>query len=233
MPGLRPMLADHSGGLTYHWRALRYHNTLWAPFCKQVGHWLLAWRPPQRHLLIVGPSAGYSLEPGFLAGFDEVTILEPDPLARRLLARRFPRVVFRHGTLDCMSSLEGPDFLAAEYPDCAILFSNVIGQRLEDAPDGWAQALREALSGHSWASYHDVISTEVAPAVRAPVFLPQEHCLEDMLGRFWSSGGELVLHDHLTFSAIPVHEYAIWQLLPSRFHVIGWHQVCGHSCAGR
>lgn len=224
MPALRPMLADGSGGLTYHWRALRYHHSLWAPFCEQVGRWLLDWSPPRQHLLIVGPSAGYSLHPGFLARFRSVTILEPDPLARRLLARRFPRIAFLHGSLDCLASLRGPDFLAAEYPDCAILFSNVLGQCLEYVQPGWAQAMRHALAEHSWASYHDVISTQIRPEAWQTVRLDQPHHMEDMLKQFWPSGGDLVLHDHLTFSEIPACEYAIWQLLPSRFHVIGWYE---------
>jgi len=221
MAELRPDLTDASGGLTYHWRAMRYRNTLWRPFCEQVGRWLRSWQPPQTKLVIVGPSAGYSLAPEFLARFAQVTILEPDPLARRLLARRFPAVRFQQGTLDCMGSPEGPACLAEEYPDSAILFSNVIGQRLAELPSGWAESLRIALSGHSWASYHDVISTEVMPCEHGPRRYPPQAAIEEVLAGFWC-GGEIALYDHCTFHAVSAEEYAIWQILPSRFHLIGW-----------
>lgn len=221
MANLRPRLTDASGGLTYHWRAMRYRNTLWRPFCEEVRRWLLAWQPPQQKLVIVGPSAGYSLAPEFLLRFAQVTILEPDPLARQLLARRFPAVRFLHGTLDCMGSLAGPACLAEEFPDSAVLFSNVIGQRMTELPSAWPEALRVALAGHSWASYHDVISTEVSPHRLMPESFPSQATLEEVLAAFWD-GGELALHDHATFGALDVQEYALWQILPSRFHLIGW-----------
>lgn len=227
MGELRRSLTDGSGGLTYHWRALRYQHTLWRPFCVQVAQWLAGWQPPQRSLLIVGPSAGYSLPAGFLARFSRISILEPDPLARRLLSRRFPGAGFVAGNLDCMASLAGPACLAAEYPDSAILFSNVIGQRLEELPSGWAQSLQASLYQHSWASYHDIISTEVPPTTSEACRRQGRETLEQVLAAFWQTA-ELSLHDHCTFAAIPAQEYAIWQILPSRFHLIGWRsQISG------
>ncbi len=225
MGGLRPSLTDASGGLTYHWRALRYRGNLWKPFCAQVERWLLDWQPPQEKLLIVGPSAGYSLPARFLSRFAQVTILEPDPLARQLLARRFPALDFVYGSLDCMGSAEAPASLAAEYPDSAILFSNVIGQCLDGLPRTWASALQIALAGHSWASYHDVISTEVPPRAVDLRRFSVGVSLEEVLMGFWD-GGEIFLHDHQTFAALPVEDYAIWQILPSRYHLIGWRCQC-------
>ena len=48
---------------------------------------------------------------------------------------------------------------------------------------------------------------------------------EEVLMGFWN-GGELSLHDHQTFAALPVEDYAVWHILPSRYHLIGWRSEC-------
>ncbi len=79
-----------SGGLLYHLRAWRWRRTLWAPFLAQVRRWQTDWRPDARHLVLIGPSGGYAQTRQFLERFPEITALEPDPVARYILARRFP-----------------------------------------------------------------------------------------------------------------------------------------------
>lgn len=84
-----------SGGLTYHLRALRWRRRLWTPFRAQVAAWLAAWQPPCSELLLLGPSAGYTLDPAFLSRFAAIHAVEPDPLAHWLLRRRFPGLAAR------------------------------------------------------------------------------------------------------------------------------------------
>ncbi|GAB2897324.1 hypothetical protein GCM10027046_28590 [Uliginosibacterium flavum] len=224
MSRLRSHLWDASGGLVYHWRALRYRRVLWAPFVVQVADWLASWQPPQNELVIVGPSAGYTLNGDFLARFKQVTILEPDPIARSLLRRRFAGMPFVEGRVDCFSSLAGPQALADAYPQAAILFSNVLGQKLAQLDPRWPAALQTALAGHSWASYHDVIATAQAPVQAQARSFTTETSLEEVLVSFWP-GGELVLHDHGSFGVLPAQAYAPWSITPAQHHLLGWKSI--------
>lgn len=164
-----PPLADHllapSGGLVYHLRALRHRHGLWAPFQRVVADWLAGWQPGRRELVIVGPSAGYALPAGFLRRFERVTALEPDPLARWLLAHRPDAGRLGFSRLNCLATPDGLARLAAAHPEAAILFSNVLGQLAAPAED-WRRLIARHLSGHAWASYHDVISTTAPPEAR-------------------------------------------------------------------
>ena len=81
-------LINPAGGLRYHLRAARYSRALWEPFRWALGQWLLAWEPPEKNLVLVGPSAGYNLQPFLFERFERLVCLEPDPLARALFARR-------------------------------------------------------------------------------------------------------------------------------------------------
>src|SRR6185369_11877942 len=66
-----------AGGINYHLRARRYAKKLWEPFRWSIGEWLLGWAPPERNLLLVGPSAGYNLQPFLFERFERVIVLEP------------------------------------------------------------------------------------------------------------------------------------------------------------
>ena len=224
MPPAAPPLASHwldaSGGLGYHWRALRYRQRLWAPFIRQVGAWLADWQPPCRDLVLVGPSAGYALSAAFLDRFARITALEPDRLARALLRRRFAHAPIRFGTIDAFALPDGPAALAAHWPDAAILFCNVIGQRLDaDTAPPWRQAQQAALAGHHWASWHDVFS-----APQPPRHLPPgAHAADSaaLARRLWAGiGCEVVDHGTLGWQAEPA--YALWHLAPAQWQLIEW-----------
>lgn len=220
---LRSQLWHASGGLVYHARAWRYRKTLWAPFLQQVEAWLDAWAPRQKQLLIVGPSAGYTLPERWLARFERIDILEPDPLARWLLRRRFPDCVFHAGNLDCFAQAEGPMQLAHTYPHSAILFSNVIGQMFEDGPTAaWRTGLRKAMRGRCWASYHDIASCHLAPAHRLTVTLPAGSRLEEILPHFWNER-EIAVYDHGCLDLADTQcAYGIWPITPRQHHIVGW-----------
>ncbi len=226
-------LRDHwlhdSGGLVWHWRALRRRHTLWRPFRNQVALWLAAWQPPEKALLLVGPSAGYTLDGAFLARWSSIIALEPDPLARYLLRRRCgERLQF--ADLDVFAP-QGMQALAAHYPGHAILFSNVLGQlapRQPDAARRWYAALRTALAQQHWASYHDLVSTARRPDGVACQDLDGES-LEALMARFWH-GGEVAITDHCSFglgldaaaaSALWKHRaVAHWALGPAQHHLV-------------
>ncbi|MFP4154219.1 MAG: hypothetical protein ACOC00_03460 [Halothiobacillaceae bacterium] len=227
---LREILADPSGGLVYHWRALRYRNTLWTVFRAHVERWISGWHPEREHLLIVGPSAGHTLPEGLSTRFASTTVMEPDPLARWLL-RRSPEGQRMHLADPVeLQHPEGVRTLARTYPEHAILFSNVLGQLIAPAPWTWSQILAETLSGHHWASFHDVFSSVDAPNARSMrdrdvgIAFDTRPDKNRLLARFWA-GPRVTVTDHETFGLGDTdapHEYALWSLTPRHWQLIEW-----------
>ena len=228
-PRLRRHWLHSSGGLIWHLRALRYRKKLWQGFGHIVGDWLAAWQPPTDKLLIVGPSAGYTLNRHFLQRWQEVAVLEPDPLARWLLRRRHPDVTWYFDNLDLLRDDRGLGLPETRYAQHAILFANVLGQvapRSAAESSAWQQSLREKLVSHHWASYHDVISTARTPD-SACVQWSIDHAvtLGEVLSHFWH-GGELELVDHCTLGLGGRENagtaYCIWPLRPGQYHLVEW-----------
>jgi hypothetical protein len=222
VPILRDHLLDPSGGLVYQLRAARHRHGLWAPFHAAVADWLADWQAVRNELVIVGPNAGHALPAGFLASFETVVALEPDPLARWLLARRPDARRLRFDTLDCLVSANGLTELAGRYPQAAILFSNVLGQ-INAPAERWTRLLARHLSGHVWASFHDVISTRSAPDQREGCTVTVTESLEATLARFWK-GREITVFDHETFrlNDSGPFRYAPWQITGKRWHLVEW-----------
>ena len=224
---MKSALLHPSGGLRYHLRARR-HERLWAPFHVRVMTWLQDWQPDARELVLLGPSGGYALPAPWLARFHAIHALEPDPLARLILRQRFPRAAIAFHAAGDLAMPGGVARLVARHPDAAFLFCNLLGQELVGQPPSflrraWLDELAAALRGRPWASWHELASTTRRPA-RETVF--GAHCperLEDALALFWD-GGELDIVDHETFGMglEQPREYAVWRLLPERWHLIEW-----------
>lgn len=230
-----------AGGLTYHLRALRYRN-LWQPFRSELSRWFASWEPPERHLVLVGPSAGYTLPFVQLARYERLTVFEPDPIACWLFARRLrthfaeraPRVTFVHE--DCL--LERPerllDFVAEQ--KAAVLFCNVLGQLVYLLPEvGREERLSEIkaqialrtqqTNGPSWASYHDRVSGPIAP-VFASYTSQTRWSDEQLIESAYDAKGQtraIELHDHHSHGFFPEaipHTYLSWQIERGTFHLI-------------
>ncbi len=226
-----------SGSLSYHLRAWRRRHTLWAPFHAQVRRWVTDWRPDTKHLVLIGPSGGYALTAQFLERFERVSVLEPDPLARWLLRRRFPGVVFDWRESGYLAQPGGFARLAATFPDAALLFCNLLGQELQGQPADidratWLAELEPALAGHLWASWHDLVSTTRAPEGQAPACIDHAIPLDDLLTRVWC-GGDLEISDHETAGLCPSapRRYALWHLAPRSHHLIEWLSSAQRPCS--
>jgi hypothetical protein len=222
-----------SGGLVYHLRAWRWRRKLWRPFHAVVTSWLQDWRPTARHLVLIGPSGGYALNAQFLARFDQIDVLEPDPIARYLLRRRFPELNFQFADSAWLASPNGFETLAQRYPNAAFLFCNLLGQQLvgaaadwlrQDSPrQDWLRGLEPALRGRAWASWHDLASTNRRPSRFSPQAQPAAESVDEVIAQFWL-GGEIEIHDHDSAGISPdsARQYAIWQLCSKRYHLIEW-----------
>lgn len=239
-----------AGGLRYHLRGLRHAKGLWWPFRFALAEWLYAWQPPERRLVVVGPSAGYCLEPLTLERFDELVCLEPDPVARFLFARRLrraplerrPRLRFESRDLVLEEPARLGAFLA-ELGDAAVLFSNFLGQLRvllgvpgpDERLDAVKRGIVTALEGRSWASFHDRVSGALAPSLEpldAERRLSDDELTEAFYGghvlasddrRLIGVAGDRPLLDHLTAGLFPAerpHRYFVWELEPGQFHLI-------------
>ena len=245
-------ILNPAGGLRYHLRALRYSTRHWQTFRWELGQWLLEWQPSEPTLILVGPSAGYCLQPFFFERFERIVCLEPDPIARFLFQRRIRNAPLeRQPTLEFIADdrlVHVPERfpkLVESYGDACILFSNIIGQLRallgvdeNNAPElvRVRDAVQTAVIGHSWASFHDRVSGYLRPTFeRAPTAqsrLSDAEVLDLLYGESRPSrrkhGDELV--DHLTqgfFAPELPHTYFTWEIEPGRVHLIEAVRLCG------
>jgi hypothetical protein len=193
-----------SGGLYYHLRAWR-HGRSWQPFREQLAKWLDSWNCPHKELILLGPSAGYSLPDSWLRNFSSIQAFDLDPLAGPLFRLRHPDVPieFHRANLfwqDGRLSTAPLQKVLDAHPQAPVLFCNVLGQVLleghasEEEWTAFLRRLRELLNSRSWASYHDVQTQEGSTAV-----------------------------DHMTdgdwCSDLPVQKFE-WQMSPSSRHFL-------------
>lgn len=235
-------LFNAAGGLPYHLLALRHRKHLWTAYRLRVGEVLAQWSPPQRDLLVVGPSAGWLLPSSFLEQFQIVYAVEPDPVARWLLRRRFPRVAWQMVTEDYFTPAgrhlwrDNLARLFDDFPTQAILFSDFLGQLWGLYPDAvarafngqpvetaaftaWKRALCAHLAGRSWCSTHDRLVTSHRPGVE---HLAAAHALSlaDLAAALNAAPESIA--DALTEGIVPAgaRQYAIWQRKPDHWHAM-------------
>lgn len=221
-------LLHPSGSLPYHLRAWLWRRSLWAPFHAEVRRWLTDWRPENSHLVLIGPSGGYALSLQFLERFQHIHVLEPDPLARWILRRRFPQIHFNPQDSRYLARPGGFAQLAENHPDAVFLFCNLLGQELQGQPPGfdraaWLAELEPALAGRAWASWHDLVSSRRMPERQMHLHLERAQPLETLLAQWWQ-GGTLEIVDHATtgLCSDAPRNYAIWHLAPHAWHLIEW-----------
>jgi hypothetical protein len=206
-------LVNPAGGIRYHLRARRYAERLWQPFRWALGEWLLGWQPPERTLLLFGPSGGYNLQPFLFERFDQLVCFEPDPLAFALFARRL-----RRAPLERRPKLEriAEDQLTAD-------------AELGDADFARTrEAVVAALQGRSHASFHDRASGEVRLGFAQPLIASSRLSDREVLDSIYNAPDEptlesLGLVDHDTsgfFDQNQEHAYFHWELEPGWFHLI-------------
>ncbi len=260
-PGVRtlPAAFNAAGGVRYHLRARLHARTLWQPFRASIGEWLLGWTPPERNLLLVGPSAGYNLPPILFERFEHVIVLEPDPIARTLFRRRLANAPFeRRPRLELIANdhlVHHPELLLPlleRLGQPALLFSNVLGQlvalldhqELDSArPDPELDAIkgsvRSAIARRSFCSFHDRVSGSVPPTFVGMLSSAHRWSDAEVIRNAYDVGSatpRVELHDHSTENVFPAelpHSYFPWELSPGQYHLIeGVRAVVSENRAG-
>jgi hypothetical protein len=217
MPKTLSKIFNPAGGLTYHFRALRYKK-LWRPFCEQVERWLNDWSPQRSQLILIGPSAGYTLPRDFLARFQSLVVVDPDPAAFMFFQSRFlmPAVWVR----DDFFALESRQpqkirelFSRFAGGSAAFLFCNILGQL--------PVLLREQGHGDEVETYMRDLGKELREAARSGVAMASYH---DRYSQSKKRPGEII--DHLTgdlFAGASGLKEFPWQLTPAlEHHVEFW-----------
>ena len=236
-----PAWLNAAGGLRYHARALLGART-WAPFRAALAGWLAELEPGVRRAVLVGPSAGYSFPDAFLARFDSLTVLEPDPVAGFLLTRRLRGLGVSRVHLETRDQLIRPlldgsaglaELLSAD-PELCLIFGNVLGQtrflQTEAEFERFKAAFRERLvpllAGRAWLSFHDRLSGPLAPRFHAPYRAASRLADSAVLSELYpvqEPGAPVELFDHHTDgffpSALP-HAYFHWQIDRTHHHLI-------------
>lgn len=250
-----------SGGAIYHLIARRRSRTTWKNFSAIVRDWLSEWlklssaSPAPRELIIFGPSAGWTLPLKDFSMFSRITLVEPDPIARFLLRRRFLAAGISGASLEFISRADllpwfsvalrskeknipsaFANFLRSR-PSAAILFANVLGQvSLHLSAD---QKLRgadsrsdffDALNDRQWASYHDLYSGSSRFAQPLKNFAPGEVRVEALAksASIVFSQGTVIDHETAWLSEGRDTQLALWPITEKSTHIIAF--VTGATC---
>lgn len=235
----RPWL-NPAGGLRYHVRALCGGHQ-WQPFREALNGWLPRFDAPGVRAVLVGPSAGYTFPDAFLGQFSELTVLEPDPIACGLLARRLRRlrVEVRLERADRLIAplLDGgaglADLLRAD-PKACLVFGNVLGQtrfllpepEFERFKSAFRERIGPLLAGRAWLAFHDRLSGDWPPEFAQPHLTSSRLSDEAVLRDLYPHGPSdppVELFDHRSEGFFPEqlpHAYFHWRIDRTRHHLI-------------
>jgi len=230
-----------TGGLHWHWRALRA-QARWAQTREEIETWLLAQPMPTGHLLLIGASAGWMMSATWLARYKTVQAWDIDPLAAPLFKWRHGHALKAQGVhLECRTgdALTSLPNLLREQPQATVFFDNVLGQirfqnHRTDQAENRLRSITQALRGRHWGSVHDRLSGRVLSASPAHP-LPMSRTSiqgaknETQETQKWLAlmGAQSPWLDHLTGSIFPegtaLTNFA-WPMKPTYWHWLqaGW-----------
>jgi len=220
-----------AGGLKYHVQAWFHAHGLWKPYIQVIQNWIDSWPLTERsQMILIGPSAGYSLSETWLDSFAHITICEIDPVARFLFVRRFPKIKSKTAwvTGSVFESTTSWNTFLSEHPNSPILFCNFLGQAQHlKLPLTLREIITPLLGSRPWASYHDRFSSSLKPHIERsahPRALSTSEILEEFYNALPESSGDLELYDHDThfFGELDLNEahYFHWAYSQSWHHLI-------------
>ncbi|MGE0763348.1 MAG: hypothetical protein AB7N80_08720 [Bdellovibrionales bacterium] len=223
-----------TGGLAYHYKAWRYRQQLWDSHRQGTSAWLKSWQPHSRHLVLIGPSAGYSLPRAFLEQFDRLTATDPDILSSRLFQVRFKGLTVNWARQNYFSQKQGllwPEglfHLREEHPDAAFLFCNFLGQlpllsrHFDSQRESWLKHWQIFQQNSEWASFHDLWSTDQG-LPPASLWANASPDLAASARHFVPADFKGTVRDHMTrdlFRDSCPRAQWLWHLTPNQTHCI-------------
>ncbi|MBX7230764.1 MAG: hypothetical protein K1X29_01630 [Bdellovibrionales bacterium] len=235
-----------TGGLFYHWLAFKYSHRLWEHHKETISLWLNSWQPSSSHLVLVGPSGGYSLPNKFLKKFENISALEIDPLAPWFfqLNHKNLNTKFYNENFFVSSSkkfnINAIADIKNKFPGAAILFCNLLGQLPLLTKDfsckqtEWTKKISEDLKGVDWASFHDIWSGKNIPHSNSIRKVPSDSSLNESIHFFFNNDKKTlkefrpnrnpsIITDHGTADLFLKHTHRIqwlWKLDLTHSHCI-------------
>jgi hypothetical protein len=228
--------AGGTGGLNWHVHA---HGSLkrWQPTIALIDGFLAQVQPRNKHLVLIGGSAGWMMSHAWLERFDTIHAYDIDPMAPWLFNWRHGRalqqagIAVHHHRSDALVHLGD---VLQQHPNAFVWFDNVLGQhryriRDEARVEHELAALKNTLQGRNWGSLHDWLSgpvelsktpTALAPLMRqniTPAMIDApltQHLLQ-------SVGAHTAWSDHLTQVVLPADTPT--HLMPWAFRPNYWH----------
>jgi hypothetical protein len=224
-------LFSNTGGLSYHIHSYLQKNK-WQEYQENMDHWLQQIPKHSDKLVLIAPSAGYSLSYEFLKNFSSITAIDPDPLAHYLIKKKFPTLniqclkkdyfFLKNGSWNSSAIAE----LEKDFPDAQFLICNFLGQipmikkmSTEELTSLFLQLksqLQIPFQSCLWASYHDIYSSSSEGALRTlKNDDPQRHVLTK----------NQVVVDHYTSELFNEprqlkKNYLIWRIRKNYYHLI-------------
>jgi hypothetical protein len=215
-----------SGGLFYHFKALRFRKTLWLPFREELEKFLLEALTsiPSSHrenLILVGGSGGHCLPDSFLSAFQNIHHIDTDPNARLFFRWRHPGLPVRFYREDVFD-------LKTPLPENAVwLWAGLLGQLglsfSEEEVEKKRKQVAFMMREKTWLSFHDLYSFRAeVERERLPLkdVYPDWKSVEPDLKKFYQF--KLELRDHLTANAWEFSKSRIllWPLTSREMHFV-------------
>lgn len=177
--------AGGTGGLNWHVYAAA-SQTRWRGTQQQIDRFLARVQPAQRHLLLIGGSAGWMMSTAWLSCFERIDVIDIDPLAPWLFGRRHGPALKKagcHWQFHRQDGIAGLPALLKQHPQAFVWFDNVLGQlryRLDDeaALERQLGQIQHWLQGRAWGSVHDLYSGPISsdlPSQLEPLCQSAEH----------------------------------------------------------
>lgn len=220
-------ILSSSGGLVYHLRALVFGRG-WSQTRSQATSLLLRFIDDARlkEITLIGPSAGYLLDPSTLdkGPLETIRIIEPDPVARWIFRLRFRKTKVKLTFETHTSLLPRPEHRG-------IVYWGVLGQKwIDRALDSKTQTadqrdLLTALSDYRWASLHDSYSGNFSTAPMDSKSFSGEKARELEVTRALEHGAtELIDHETQWLDDSRSVDTIAWPLTKKRTHFLHWVQ---------
>ncbi len=169
--------AGGTGGLNWHVHAARSLQR-WLPTRELIAAFLAGVHTDDKHLILIGCSAGWMLPTPWLARFECIDVYDIDPLVPLLFGLRHARELKQQGITvryHRQDAIAGLPALLHQHPKACLWFDNVLGQlsfRLgdEDMAERQLAQLKHLLKGRSWGSLHDVYSGPIDADMPLPAY---------------------------------------------------------------